>query len=156
MLQEHSDASSAESVSTSNLFSDLLEEVSDVRLSILKVSNISWDLASVDVIEYLGEVRLAKTHVHIPIDRASGKTRAEMFVEVPTMVEAIRSIAKYNKRILKGRAVTVSLSSMEELYHSHFPSGQDLTSDEFISAADTDSLVAICRNYKVGGPWLPG
>jgi RNA recognition motif-containing protein len=117
-------------------------------LAVIKISNIAWDLTSSDVIECLECVHTTKRHVHIPIDRATGKTKADMFVELPSMVEAIKCMAKYNKRILKGRAVTVTLSSLEELIHAHFPEATPRSS-EFIAQTEAISLVAICKNYKV-------
>lgn len=128
----------------------LLQELEDVRLAVIKIANISWDLSSADVIEFLGGVKIDKRHIHIPIDRGTGKTKADMFVEVSSLIDAIRCIAKYNKRVLKGRAITLSLSSHEELFDAHFPSlvidpweGVPLTIEE------AQSIIAICRDYKV-------
>lgn len=130
-------------------------EISDVRLVALKISNISWDLSSADVVECLPAVHLERQYVHIPIDRATGKTKAEMFVELRSMIDAVKCIAMYNRRILKGRVVTLTLSSLEELFRAHFPAfdvdcGPDVgPHQELLSAAECTSLIAICRNYKV-------
>lgn len=134
----------------------LLKEISDVRLIALKISNISWDLSSSDVVEFLAAVRLERQHVHIPIDRSTGKTKADMFVELGSVIDAVKCIAMYNRRILKGRVVTLTLSSLEELFRVHFPSfdvdagpTQGDFGQELLSVAECASLIAICRNYKV-------
>lgn len=127
---------------------DLIKDLSDLRMSVIKISNISWDLSSSDVIEFLADcVRVEKHHVHIPIDRSTGKTKAEMYVEVPFPLDAIKCVSRYTRRVLKGRSVTVGLCSMEEMYMSHFPLNH-LTSD-LLTLADADAIISICRNYKV-------
>lgn len=130
---------------SSDSYELLLRDLQDVRMSVIKISNISWDLSSTEVIEYLCSFILDKAHIHIPIDRQSGKTKAEMFVELPSILDAIKCIARYNNRLLKGRIVQVSLSSLEELYSAHF----FLNQSELMSQAEAYSLVNICKNYKV-------
>jgi RNA recognition motif-containing protein len=159
MLGGHSRTSSFESIlsdsydskkntTLSDSHDQLLQDLQDVRLAVIKISNISWDLTSKDVIEYLENASVERHHVHIPIDRSTGKTKADMFVELRSIVEGIKCMAKYSKRILKGRAVTVSLSSLEELYSTHFNS----SGSDFFSQSEAVSLVNICRNYKVSHP----
>lgn len=128
----------------------LLRDLEDICLAVIKIGNISWDLTSGDVLDFLGGSRIGKDHIHIPIDRSTGKTKADMFVELPSLVEAIRCVAKYNKRILKGRSVTLSISSHEELFDAHFPSLLlDPWGREPLTAEEIQSIVAICRDYKV-------
>lgn len=150
MLTGHCRSSSFDST-VSDSRDELLNDLADLRLAVVKLSNISWDLTSSDVLEFLDKMPLDKRHIHIPIDRLTGKTKADMFVELPSMVEAIKCMAKYNRRVLKGRAITVTISSLEELYLAHFLLHKvDLS--EFLCQPEAQSLVAICRNYKVGPP----
>ncbi|PJF19776.1 hypothetical protein PSACC_00413 [Paramicrosporidium saccamoebae] len=143
MLGGHSRTSSVDSVSSIESHDRLQKDIQDVRLAVIKISNISWDLTSGDVMDFLESVPVQKHYIHIPIDRSTGKTKADMFVELSSMVEAIKCMAKYNKRILKGRAVTVSLSSLEELNSVHFP--PVAVGGDFLSQAEAVSLAHFSR-----------
>lgn len=127
----------------------LYREASDVRLAVVKISNIAWDLTSSDVQESLPDFPLGKEHIHIPIDRFTGKTKADMYIELPTIVEAIKCCAKYQRHIWKGRAIGLGLSSMEELIANHFPFYFMDPHGELLTMAECISYINICRNYKV-------
>lgn len=128
----------------------LMREIENLRLAVVKISNIAWEVSSGDVVGSFTLYPLDKIHIHIPIDRTTGKTKAEMYVELPSIFEATRFISKYNRRVLRGRSIGVSLSSLEELYNAHFPKAIDQAgNDEFLSEVEAISLVNICRNYKV-------
>lgn len=131
----------------------LMSEIENVRFTAVKISNIAWEVTSGEIVEKLTLLPLKKIHVHIPIDRTTGKTKAEMYIELPSIMEGLRFAAKYNRSVLKGRAISVAVSSLEELIKAHFPSLFDdhdgSGESEIISHEEVHSLVNICRNYKV-------
>ncbi|KAJ3127963.1 hypothetical protein HK098_005476 [Nowakowskiella sp. JEL0407] len=99
------------------------------RFFVLKIRNISWDLSIDDVIAYFGSVKIPVAHepphytqgVHIIMNRETGKTYSECFVEFPDQTTALRALEKHPKGLLKGRLVTVHKSSQEELLRLLFP-----------------------------------
>ena len=135
----------------------LLKEMTDIRPFVVKISNISWDLSSSDVLAYLSgtDGRLQKNHIHIPIDRLTGKTKADMYVEISSITDGLRCIAKHHKRLWRGRSISVTLASLEELDRAHFHPVPELLHEyqlfpyEIISETECTSLLNICRNYKV-------
>lgn len=100
------------------------------------------------------------------VDRSSGKTLSNAFVELDDQEEALNAIASCNRKPLKGRLVHVSVSSQDELLKTIFPSwsgdfhdGMAIRTDDdnvpsklghtFITRQEINSLLTICRNYKV-------
>lgn len=168
-----------ERISDKYIHEALLKDTTDLRQAVIKISNISWDLTTTEVIEWLtgkaekqssnsrpvfklkpsndilvtGQIiNISKRHIHIPIDRSTGKTKADMYVELLGPQDALYCIKKYNKGILKGRSVTISMSSMEELHEVHFYSinaMKCIDTDQVLSFSGTEAILNICRNYKV-------
>src|ERR1700733_3889419 len=113
--------------------------------AVVKLTNIAWDLSSQDVVVFFSDhVSLHQDQIHIPIDSATGKTRNELWVEMRTMGIAVECVTQLNRKILKTRAVTVALSSYEELCEAHY-SGDGLV----LTREDVHAISTICRNYKV-------
>jgi len=56
------------------------------------------------------------------MNRTSGKTFSDAYIEFITEEDANTAIETRNKTILKGRIVTISKSSQKELMKSLFPS----------------------------------
>lgn len=112
------------------------------------------------------------------MDRTTGKTFNSAFVELAlTPVDAGMVAQAKNLKVLKGRVVTVELSSQEELLRSvfpkwvgHFENGEpvnpgDLTYEgqasdgsgttsalvppPFVTRDEINALLVVCRNYKV-------
>ena len=137
--------SQGESESTTTV----MKEIKNLRFAVVKISNISWDVTSGDVVDTFTIYSLDKIHIHIPIDRSTGKTMGDLFIELPSIVEAIKFVQKYNRRPLKGRTITVTVSDMDELMAAHFTSRPEFGKGGLISQADCTSLESICRNYKV-------
>lgn len=115
----------------------------ELRQSILRISNISWDTSIEDIIIMFESLKIKHEHVHIPIDRESGKTKGEIFIEIKNIYDCFKAIELYDKRILKGRSLVLSLSSYPELYNSMF-SGLGK-----FSQCESQKITVICRNYKV-------
>lgn len=93
-------------------------------LPVLKMSNIPWDLSITDVINFFHPIAVPHSHlppfytqgVHIVMNRSSGKTLSESYVEFTSQADAEKAIAGMNKTILKGRVITLSWASQKELY----------------------------------------
>jgi RNA recognition motif-containing protein len=132
---------------------ELQRQYSQIHHCVVQISNISWDLSSLEIVDFLSEYRVSVDHVHIPIDRSTGKTRNEMFVELSSILTAINCIQKCNKKVIKNRALSFTLSSFEELHEAHFPNEQAEGKGAFVSKADVNSIINICRSYKVS-TWL--
>jgi hypothetical protein len=122
-----------------------------LRLGVLKVSNISWDISINDIIDLLsengsawGSLQIGHEHVHIPIDRTTGKTRADMYVELLTQIDVHRCISRHQGRVVRGRAIILSEANHLELHNAHFCSD----GKEILGIDEVESILAICRNYK--------
>ncbi|KAL7746286.1 hypothetical protein RI367_008357 [Sorochytrium milnesiophthora] len=93
---------------------------------VLKVCNIAWDLTQDDLIRFLLPVRLPTQStlplVHILMNRETGKTLPEAFVEFGSASDVTVALSMRNKKVLKGRIVTLMPSSQEELMRAIFPS----------------------------------
>lgn len=128
---------------------ELWKEIADIRFAAVKVGNIPWEISSSEIVETFSRlIPLKKLHIHIPIDRATGKTKPEMFIEMPTIRDALHFASYYNRSILRGRAISVTSVSLDEVVLAHFPVLADGSRD-FLSQDEVASLVNICRNYKV-------
>lgn len=86
--------------------------------------------------------------MHIPIDRTTGKTRNETFIELKDFNEAERCVAYYNRKILKGRLVSVQSSSYTELFNTHFPHAIP-EQNIFLAKEEINSILAVCKNFKM-------
>lgn len=102
------------------------------------------------------------------INRTTGKTLSEAYVELATLADAHRAVDTRNMKPLKGRLVSCMRSSQEDLMRAIFPkwkgefSGCDavVTAEmlqstpnvphvPFITREEMNSLLVVCRNYKV-------
>lgn len=120
--------------------------------ALLKISNISWDTTTSDIVGMLEGFPVHMDHVHIPIDRATGKTKADMYVEMPDIEHCIKAISFYNRKIVKCRSLILNMASFEELYYVLFPIRYQAEEPIFgfaLSPSEVLSLLDICRNYKV-------
>ncbi|CAG8459485.1 12950_t:CDS:2 [Gigaspora rosea] len=102
------------------------------------------------------------------LSKTSGKTLSEAYIELATPAEANRAVDTRNMKPLKGRLVSCMRSSQEDLMRAVFPkwkgefSGCDavVTSEmlqssptvpqiPFITREEMNSLLVVCRNYKM-------
>lgn len=162
----------------------------DVRLSLLKITNIPWDLTSEEVITFLDGcsynfhvidcnnsnnkskitdlkniwntkkrehwsfTRIMQDHIHIPIDRLSGKTRGELFVECGSPLQVKYWITKLDGTFMGKRIVRLSKGDWNELIRVHFASytnfseGKEEEKEGILLGNDVSSLLEICKNYK--------
>ncbi|KAI9140545.1 hypothetical protein BKA69DRAFT_1079518 [Paraphysoderma sedebokerense] len=143
--------------------------------AVIKISNIPWDLTIFDTENFFDRISLpisSQQRVHILMNRATGKTLPDAFVEIRP--EDIEEAIKMDRRYLKGRLIGVSLSSQEELLSHIFPrwrgtwngvnavlgTGTKATTSElssrrnhidlaFLSYEELNQIIAVCRNYKL-------
>lgn len=110
--------------------------------AVLRITNISWDTTSQDILDIF---QVSLDQVHIPIDRTTGKTCGDLFIELPDVFTLLGTIDGHDRGILRGRSLCMSHSAHEELFAAHFPN--DILSDE-----EACSLINICKHYKVSSP----
>lgn len=121
-------------------------DISNLPQAVIKISNITWDLRKNDVRDYLSAICLVELHwIHIPIDIDSGKTKAEIYVEIPTSIQAYNCQEYLSNKILKGRLVIITVSSFEELLMAILPRD---AMQSFLTENDVLKIVNICTNYK--------
>ena len=123
-----------------------------INFSIIKIGNIPWEISTRDVVEliepFVWKSKPSQDWVHIPIDRVTGKTLSDLFVEIPTVYEAQRICVHLDKYILKQRALNVSMSNYEELMYVLIKP-EALIAGYYISEDEVGNLSDICMNYKV-------
>ncbi|KAJ3074106.1 hypothetical protein HK102_005875 [Quaeritorhiza haematococci] len=96
--------------------------------AVIKMRNISWDLSITDVENFLRPAKVHVAHrppyftqaVHIIINRATGKTCSDCFIEFPSEVEARRALESHHRGVLKGRVVTLEMSNQADLMRMLF------------------------------------
>ncbi|KAK6093471.1 hypothetical protein MT418_006085 [Batrachochytrium dendrobatidis] len=101
----------------------------NAHFSVLKIMNISWDLTIQDVMAFFADSQIPMGHnapyyhngIHIILDRTTGKTLGECYVEFPTQVLAAQALRTHRRGFLKGRPVSVEPSTQDKLYHALFP-----------------------------------
>lgn len=125
-----------------------------INFAVVKIGNIPWEVSSKDICQLI-EPHLWRSvpfqdWVHIPIDRETGKTLGDVYVEVPTNFEAQVLCQRLDKQIMKQRALQLSMSSYDELT-AVLISPENLRMQTFISKEEVSCLIEICRNYKVEG-----
>ena len=149
MLQSSSTVSSQHS-----LFSDKPTDHSNNHLShlhqysVLKVLNFPWEVTKEDLLSLFIGYSITKSRIHIPIDKANGKTRNEAFIQLDSPSDLSSAITSLNKRLLKGRQVILQSSSATELFNTHFPQATP-SLGIFLTREEMASINNICRNYKL-------
>ncbi|CEI93548.1 hypothetical protein RMCBS344292_07779 [Rhizopus microsporus] len=146
-----------------------------------KVTNIPWDVSQNDVRNFFGNCRLPSSSVytqsiHILMDRTTGKTLSDAYVEFASVSDLWRAIETRSEKPLKGRIVTVTECSPEELLSVVFPKwrgqfqgnmaipptfevvktmstaaggGAHSACPPFITREEINSLLVVCKNYKL-------
>lgn len=99
----------------------------------------AWDASTDQIVEFLGKnTRLALytsvcSPVHFVLDRTSGKTQSDIFIEIMTLGDAERFAQRKTDKSLGARTVTVELVSSKEMLSAIFPrcrNGFWLTAEE--------------------------
>ncbi|KAF9941689.1 hypothetical protein BGZ67_004263 [Mortierella alpina] len=100
---------------------------SAIQWAVVRVTNIPWDVSLQDMLAFFAGFphppeHLLSQNVHILMDRSTGKTFNSAFVELALTSHQAGMVAQArNLKVLKGRLVTVELSSQDELMRSLFP-----------------------------------
>ncbi|KAF8939743.1 hypothetical protein BGZ58_008831 [Dissophora ornata] len=98
-----------------------------IKWAVVRVTNIPWEVSLHDMLSFFSGIPYPPEHllpqnVHILMDRATGKTYHSAFVELALSNHQAGMVAQArNMKVLKGRVVTVELSSQDELMRSIFP-----------------------------------
>lgn len=125
-----------------------------INFCVIKIGNIPWEVSSRDVCNmiqpYLLHWEANQDWVHTPIDRCTGKTLSDLFVEIPSMFEALLICEKLDRTILKQRALSVVLSTYEEVLSVHL-GPEAIRQGRCLTRTDVSQILDICRNYKVWG-----
>jgi len=110
-----------------NSFQELSQLAKPHDYIVVKISNIPWDSTIANVEEFLGKnCRLPPTaehaqSIHITMDRMSGKTSSDCYVEFTSLSDAQRIVQRKHNRLLGSRNVSLSISTKEELMKIIFP-----------------------------------
>lgn len=109
------------------------------------------------------------------MDRTTGKTMSDAYVELATFEDLQCAIETKNQRTLKGRMVSVKACSQDDLLNAIFPKWRGTFKDTaaippdtkvvqsmstaaggggsacppFITREEINSLLVVCKNYKV-------
>ncbi|KAI1318999.1 hypothetical protein EDD11_005197 [Mortierella claussenii] len=122
-----------------------------IQWAVVRVTNIPWDVSLQDMLLFFSGLPFPPEHllsqnVHILIDRSTGKTINTAFVELAlTPHQAGLAVQYKNMKQLKGRVVTVVLSSQDELMNNMFPKweGEFLEGEPITPGERADSGIAV-------------
>ncbi|KAG0326900.1 hypothetical protein BGZ99_008809 [Dissophora globulifera] len=98
-----------------------------IKWAVIRITNIPWEVSLQDMQQFFSGLPFPPEHllaqnVHILMDRTTGKTFHSAFVELSLTRHQAGIVAEArNLKVLKGRVVTVELSSQDELMRSVFP-----------------------------------
>lgn len=119
------------------------------KVATIKIANFPWEISKSEIVHFLsGCCLVSDTKVHIPIDKTTGKTRNEAFVELREDADVDRCVISLNRKYLKGRMVSVQPSDFSELFHVHFPLS-DIEQQVLLTKDEINSLLLVCKNFKV-------
>ena len=120
----------------------------EIARPILKMTNIPWEISSSDVQIFFSKYTIPLDRIHIPIDRTTGKTKNEAYIEMGSFHDLIDALASKHRQIIKSREIFLNRSSSDELFRAHFPKMR-LDLNEYITAEEISSIATICRYFKV-------
>ncbi|KAI7860997.1 hypothetical protein BDC45DRAFT_529606 [Circinella umbellata] len=133
------------------------------RFAVVKITNIPWQVRTKDIEQFLFHPLqdVNYQYVHLLINKATGKTQKEAFVEFNSERDLIMALKKLKSfPVLKGRKVNIVKSSPEELFRNVFPNWKGEFSDTVPSMTikrhhgDTHSLVEKSNSIQVPPPLL--
>ncbi|KAI8980996.1 hypothetical protein BDB01DRAFT_851411 [Pilobolus umbonatus] len=164
------------SMTMNQSYSDL--STSSHILPCVKLSNIPWDVSQNDIRLFFGYNKITANSfpsIHIMMDRYTGKTLSDAYVEFANKEDVYLAIDTTNQTALKGRIITVTECSQEELLTVIFPKwrgqfygisaippnldivrsmstaagGGSSGCPPFITREEINSLLMVCKNYKL-------
>ncbi|KAG2224206.1 hypothetical protein INT45_001324 [Circinella minor] len=145
-----------------------------------KLTNIPWDVSQNDIRNFFGHCRLPSISIqaqsiHIMMDRTTGKTLSDAYVEFASQADLTRAIETRHQKPLKGRVITVTECTQEELLLVVFPKwrgqfcgvsaipppsqvvksmstaagGGGTQCPPFVTREEINALLVVCKNYKL-------
>ncbi|RUS23625.1 hypothetical protein BC938DRAFT_474859 [Jimgerdemannia flammicorona] len=172
-----------------------------VAWAVVKLSNIPWDISQNDIRLFFSHLQLPSQSVvsqpiHVELYlitrnkfittfiyllrkymyiRTTGKTLSDAYVEISHRTDLTKAVESRHMKPLKGRLVSVTVVTQEELMHVIFPrwrgdftgidaivpdvatlktistaaGGGDMTTPPFVTREEINSLLVVCRNYKL-------
>ncbi|KAG0235469.1 hypothetical protein BGW42_005255 [Actinomortierella wolfii] len=128
------------------------------KWAVVRITNIPWDISLQDMAAFFAGFpmppeHLLPQHVHILMDRSTGKTFNSAFVELAMTPQQAGLVAQSrNFKVLKGRLVTVELSSQDELLRSIFPkwTGQFIQGEPVLHLQQQDGSKTIGSTTGTG------
>ncbi|KAG2214926.1 hypothetical protein INT45_005656 [Circinella minor] len=135
------------------------------RFSVVKITNIPWQVAIKDIEKFFFHPLQDDDYqyVHLLINKSTGKTQKEAFVEFNTEQDLVMALKKLKSfPVLKGRKVNIVKSSAEELFHNVFPNWKgefinnipSITMKSSHHEDDTYSIVDTSNSTQVPPPLL--
>lgn len=118
------------------------------RRSIIKMTNFPWDITKKEVLDFLNCANIKEKDIFIPMDKSTGKTKNELFIQTKDTCQSEQIISNLNKKMIKGRTVFVQSSSFTELFNTHFPLARP-SEGIFLTREEINCIIVICKNFKV-------
>ncbi|KAG9291107.1 hypothetical protein G9A89_012979 [Geosiphon pyriformis] len=155
-------------------FTELSKLATPHNWPVVKISNIPWDVSLKDIKTFFSNFQMPDpcTYaqcIHIIMDRTTGKTLSEAFIELVTPADAHRAVEMRNMKPLKGRLISCTRSSQEDLMKTIFPKWKGsfngcnavITAEmkettsvtvpniPLVTREEMNALLVVCRNYKL-------
>ncbi|KAG0264002.1 hypothetical protein BG011_007562 [Mortierella polycephala] len=129
-----------------------------ISWAVVRVTNIPWDISLHDMFTFFNGFPCPPEHllpqnVHILMERGTGKTINSAFVELALTPHQAGMVAEArNLKVLKGRVVTVELSSQDELMRNVFPKwvGQFVNGEPVVPGERLNHLIAAAEKGSGG------
>ncbi|KAI9357468.1 hypothetical protein BD770DRAFT_410786 [Pilaira anomala] len=131
----------------------------------VRLANIPWDVSQKDIQLFFKDFELPSEtiqaqSIHIMMDRMTGKTLSDCYIEFPSQSEAIRATEYGNQRTLKNRVLSATLCNHQQFLDITFPRWKKSMHQSnyptdpadlpwFITRDEINSLLTICKNYKL-------
>ncbi|KAI8143848.1 hypothetical protein BJV82DRAFT_656768 [Fennellomyces sp. T-0311] len=145
------------------------------KFPVIKISNIPWSISIQEIEQLFSYVNLPDQQqigqcIHVLINKSTGKTQSEAYIEVATEHDAYIAVKHFPHTPVKGRKLYIAKSSQEKLFQKIFPQWKGtfmdgrpfflndrgkavdittMTPPPLVERQEFESTLAICRNYKL-------
>ncbi|CAI2178111.1 11515_t:CDS:2, partial [Funneliformis geosporum] len=142
-------------------FGDLSKLAVPHKWPVVKITNIPWDISLKEVRTFFSafkmpSISLYGQNIHIIMDRSTGKTLSEAYIEFATVAEAQHAVDARNMKPLKGRLISCIRSCHEDLMRAVFPkwkgefSGCDaVVTDELLQSTRFVSRIPLITREEI-------
>ncbi|PWN42385.1 hypothetical protein IE81DRAFT_347486 [Ceraceosorus guamensis] len=97
--------------------------------AVVRIDNIPWTVAQSEIVEWIADIDgvladfdVVPQPVHVPIELPTGKTSSSCFIECRDRAAAMKLIRKRNNTRLRGRPVSLIMSTPQALRNEILPS----------------------------------